>query len=39
VHLIAVPVGPVWSIVVIALDVVALYALVTTWGQPLGARR
>jgi hypothetical protein len=39
VHLIIVTVAPVWSIVVIALDVVVLYALVTTWGQPLGHRR
>jgi hypothetical protein len=39
VHLIAVPVAPVWSIVVIALDVVVLYALVTTWGEPLDAPR
>lgn len=39
VHLIAIPVAPVWSIVVIALDVVVLYALIATWGEPLGARR
>ncbi|MDD7933240.1 DUF7144 family membrane protein [Actinomycetospora straminea] len=38
VHLIMIPVAPVWSIVVIALDVVILYALVTTWNEPLGAR-
>ncbi|PVZ06820.1 DUF7144 family membrane protein [Actinomycetospora cinnamomea] len=38
VHLIAIPVAPVWSIVVIALDVVILYALITTWGAPLDAR-
>ncbi|GLZ49640.1 membrane protein [Actinomycetospora sp. NBRC 106375] len=39
VHLIAIPVAPVWSIVVIGLDVLVLYALVTTWGMPLGTRR
>lgn len=39
VHLIMIPVAPVWSIVVIALDLVILYALVTTWDEPLGARR
>lgn len=38
VHLIIIPVAPIWSIVVIALDVVILYALITTWGEPLGAR-
>lgn len=38
VHLIAIPVAPVWSIVVIGLNVVVLYALLITWGQPLGAR-
>jgi hypothetical protein len=35
VHLIAIPVAPVWSIVVIALDLVVLYALATTWGESL----
>jgi len=39
VHLIVIPAAPIWSIVVIALDVVILYALVTTWGEPLGVRR
>jgi hypothetical protein len=39
VHLIVIPVAPVWSLVVIALDLVILYALVTTWNEPLGARR
>ncbi|GAA4783159.1 membrane protein [Actinomycetospora chlora] len=39
VHLVLIPVAPVWSIVVIALDVVVLYALVTTWGEPLAAQR
>ena len=38
VHLIIIPVAPVWSIVVLALDVVVLYALVTTWSEPLGRR-
>lgn len=38
VHLIIIPVAPVWSIVVIALDVMILYALITTWGEPLRAR-
>jgi hypothetical protein len=39
VHLVLIPVAPVWSIVVVALDIVVLYALVTTWGEPLAARR
>ncbi len=39
VHLIFVPVAPVWSLGVIALDGVILWALVTTWNEPLGARR
>ncbi|MFC5139835.1 hypothetical protein ACFPK1_16460 [Actinomycetospora rhizophila] len=38
VHLTIIPVAPVWSIVVIALDVVILYALITTWGEPLRTR-
>lgn len=39
VHLVFVAAAPVWSIVVIALDMIVLYALVTTWGEPIRERR
>jgi len=38
-HLTFVAAAPVWSILVIALDVMVLYALITTWDEPLRARR
>ena len=38
-HLTFVAAAPVWSILVIALDVIVLYALITTWDEPLRARR
>jgi len=38
-HLMFVAAVPVWSILVIALDVIVLYALVTTWEEPLRSGR
>jgi hypothetical protein len=38
-HLTFVAAAPVWSILVIALDVIVLYALITTWDEPVPARR
>ena len=38
-HLTFVAAAPVWSILVIALDVVVLYALITTWEEPLNTGR
>jgi len=35
IHLVFVAAAPVWSILVIVLDMIVLYALVTTWGQPI----
>lgn len=37
-HLTFIAAAPVWSILVIALDVIVLYALITTWDEPWGAR-
>jgi hypothetical protein len=38
-HLTFVAAAPVWSILVIALDVIVLYGLITSWDEPLRARR
>ena len=38
-HLTFVAAAPVWSILVIALDVIVLYALITTWEEPLRTGR
>jgi hypothetical protein len=38
-HLTFVAAAPVWSILIIVLDMIVLYALVTTWGEPIRERR
>jgi hypothetical protein len=39
IHLVFVAAAPVWSILVIVLDMIVLFALVTTWGEPIRDRR